>query len=317
MSEISSMSFERSQAAPLPAEARCGDPNLAAVHPVETDPIDRRAQLSTLLARIQTNGAQPHEQEIDQIRTVDHLSETEREIVLEIFRFGYEAAEKEHRQDKMWAYQRLLRRLLRHQPLDQPIPLTTPSGETPREMTAQVESPTIEKKARSQENTPNRFRKRALRRKMVRYGVFLGGATALLWTVYADRSLIGGRDLYTLANTNPQDFLPALAERQEQIDSAIPTRELADAAKAADSADIPPVDIPSGTADGSLPIYRTVRQILLREEPRFGAASQIMLDLGARLIVLDINGGWLKVKMEKTGAMGFVRQEFVVPTRAS
>ena len=42
-------------------------------------------------------------------------SESEREIVLEIFRFGYEAAEKELRQDKMVAYQRLLRAVL-HQP---------------------------------------------------------------------------------------------------------------------------------------------------------------------------------------------------------
>ncbi|MBI2181961.1 MAG: hypothetical protein HYU31_14225, partial [Deltaproteobacteria bacterium] len=47
--------------------------------------------------------------------------------------------------------------------------------------------------------------------------------------------------------------------------------------------------------------------------PRFGAAAQIMLDRGARLIVLEINGPWLKVKMEKTGAPGFVRDEFVAP----
>jgi hypothetical protein len=48
-------------------------------------------------------------------------------------------------------------------------------------------------------------------------------------------------------------------------------------------------------ARDSLPIYQTRRSILLREEPRFGAPSQIMLDAGARLIVLEINGPWLKV----------------------
>jgi hypothetical protein len=71
------------------------------------------------------------------------------------------------------------------------------------------------------------------------------------------------------------------------------------------------------SVNSSLKIYRTVRQILLREEPRFGAASQIMLDQGARLIVLEINGSWLKVRMEKTGAIGFVREEFVMPAEAA
>jgi hypothetical protein len=70
-------------------------------------------------------------------------------------------------------------------------------------------------------------------------------------------------------------------------------------------------------AKDSLLIYQTRRRILLREEPRFGAAAEIMLDRGARLIVLEINGPWLKVKMEKTGAPGFVREEFVVPAGAA
>jgi hypothetical protein len=54
-------------------------------------------------------------------------------------------------------------------------------------------------------------------------------------------------------------------------------------------------------------------RILLREEPRFGATGQIMLDTGARLIVLKIEGKWLKVKLAETGAVGFVRKEFVAP----
>jgi hypothetical protein len=70
-------------------------------------------------------------------------------------------------------------------------------------------------------------------------------------------------------------------------------------------------------ARDSLPIYQTGRRILLREEPRFGAAAQIMLDRGARLIVLEIDGKWLKVKMAETGAVGFVREEFVAPVTTS
>ena len=235
----------------------------------------------------------------------------------------------------------------------------------PQKTPTQLAAPAVENQFQ-EKIAPNRIRKRALRRQLVRYGVFLGGAAALLWTVYADRSLIGGRDLYTPPNTKPQNFVSALLERQEQNDSAFPTGELADMAKftplieragatrpepalnqrpsveagaavtgktaaanveatarsakssapAAEAQEGPRLDVSSESVNSSLPIYRTVRQILLREEPRFGAASQIMLDLGARLIVLDINGKWLKVKMEKTGAIGFVRQEFVVPTRA-
>ena len=209
-----------------------------------------------------------------------------------------------------------------------------------------------------EETAPNRFRRRAILRQVVRYGIFLGGAAALLWIVYADRALIGGRDLYTLPSTNPKNFVPASAKTLERIDPAVTTGEFADPAKltplierasatrpepaldqgtsieAAASADAtarsskpsptstltrdsPSVDTPSEGAEGSLPIYRTVRQILLREEPRFGAAAEIMLDRGARLIVLEIDGRWLKVKMEKTGAPGFVREEFVVPASAA
>jgi hypothetical protein len=67
----------------------------------------------------------------------------------------------------------------------------------------------------------------------------------------------------------------------------------------------------------SLPIYQMGRRILLREEPRFGATGQIMLDAGARLIVLRMEGKWLKVKMAETGAVGFVREEFVAPVTTS
>jgi hypothetical protein len=365
--QLSPATFDRSR---VEAPLSPGKDNNATLHRPqvnESDPFDRRAQLSTLLARIQTGGAQPHEQEIDQIRTFDRLSEIEREIVLEIFRFGYEAAEKEHREDKMWAYQRLLRRLLLHQPLDQPIPLTTPSDEIPRERIAQPESATIEKKAQSQESTPNRFTNRALRRRFVRYGVFLGGAAALLWIVYADPSLIGGRHLYSLANVNPRNSVPALPVTKQHIGPAIPAGESAGTAEleslierasvtqpepatdrdlsgetrgavtentqvataramvqssklnssAAESNESPPLAAPLESVNSSLKIYRTVRQILLREEPRFGAASQIMLDQGARLMVLEINGSWLKVRMEKTGAIGFVREEFVMPAEAA
>jgi len=225
----------------------------------------------------------------------------------------------------------------------------------PRKTPPQLAAPSVENQTQ-EGSAPNRFRKRALRRQLVRYGVFLGGAAALLWIVYADRSLIGGRDMYYLTNVNPRISEPAIpaselanaANLRALIERASVTRpepamdkSLSFEAGAAmtgnsavataramvqssklgspsgESKESPPLDVPSESVNSSLPIYRTVRQILLREEPRFGAAAEIMLDRGARLIVLEINGRWLKVKMEDTGAPGFVREEFVVPASAA
>lgn len=334
--------------------------------PVKTDPHDRRTQLLNLLARIQVNGAQSHEPEIDRLRTVNGLSDTEREIVLEIFRFGYEAAESERREDKMWAYQRLLRRLLRHEPLDQPIPLITPSPETGRETPVIPVTRSGERQTQRQASAPQRDGKQPLRRRVIKYGLCMGGATALLWTAVAGRHLIGDWNLYPPAPNNPQVGINAPSQSPHAIDPVTPVDELAepeepDPSRERGSANLSPAApgnydstataaTESAGADDSLQstrskppskiqkenisvgvetkkreaqttnkdsptVYHTLRQILLREEPYFGSASRIMLDAGARLNILEVNGSWLKVRAEKSGAVGFVREEFVAPVK--
>ena len=338
----------------------------------ESGSFDRQAQFSHLLARIQVYGVPYYEQEIDQIRTVGHLSESEREIVLEIFRFGYEAAEKELRQDKMVAYQRLLRRLLLHQPLDQPIPLPELPQEISRETTVHVAEPSVTQQSPKQRGASRRVRRRPGRWWLLKFAFYSIGAAALIWTAFVFRSPTDVRDAVVPVHDNRPDAARASAAQEDRFEPVAHARALTPptaiepAAEGASASMAEPAPMsnaivdqvttsPKSTATAkldtpaqpgktkspakvanqattvdaamgknrerepardSLPIYQTRRSILLREEPRFGAPSQIMLGAGARLIVLEINGPWLKVKMENTGSPGFVREEFVVPTGA-
>ena len=91
-------------------------------------PLDREASLYSLLAAVHLHGPEAYEQEIDDLRRLSNLDEKEKQLVRRIFILGFQAAEQAQQEDKIWAYQRLLRRLLLGQPLDQPIPI----AETPR-----------------------------------------------------------------------------------------------------------------------------------------------------------------------------------------
>jgi len=335
----------------------------------ESDSSCRQAQLSSLLARIQVDGAQTHEREIDRLRAVDDLSDTEREIVREIFCLGFDAAEKEQRQDKMRIYRWLLARLLLNHTLDQPIPLNERSQEIPRELTLPVAERSVTQQSPKQGDAARQVRTASLSQRVFRYALCPIGAAALILTAFAFRSPTDIRDAVVPGNNNQRAVARASAAQKDRFETlahasglvalaaiepvaegastsmAEPGRmrnaivdELATSSKSPaiaklDTAAQPgktklpakginqPTTIDAATgkthegepARDSLPIYTTVRQILLREEPRFGAPAQIMLDRGARLIVLEINGPWLTVKMEKNGAPGFVREEFVVP----
>lgn len=334
---------------------------------------DRKAQLSILLARIQVDGAQTHEREIDRLRAFDDLSDIEREIVREIFCLGFDAAEKEQRQDKMWAYRWLLARLLLNHTLDQPIPLNDRSQEIPPEVTVNVAEPSVTQQLPKQGNTSRRVRTASVPRPVFRYALSSLGFAALIWTAFAFHSPTDGRNAVVPVYDNQQDIARAPAAQKDRYEpvahaSALtppaviepvagrasvstaepaPMRnaivdEVGTPSKSSATAELGTPAQPGKTkspakgvnqattvnsatgknrdevpAKDSLLTYQTRRRILLREEPRFGAAAQIMLDRGARLVVLEINGPWLKVKMEKTGAPGFVREEFVVPAEAA
>jgi len=337
-----------------------------------SSPFNRQAQLSSLLARIQVDGAQTHEQEIDRLRAVDDLSDTEREIVREIFCLGFDAAEKERRQDKMRVYRWLLARLLLNHTLDQPIPLNVLPPEIPPELTVHVAEPCVTQQSPKQEDTARQVTTTSVSRRVFRYALCSIGIAALISIGVAFRSPTEVRDAVVPVRDNQQDIARASAAHEDRFEpvahagALTPPAEIAPVAEGASASVAGPAPMSDAIVDevatsskipatakpdtpaqpgmtkspakvanqattvdaamgkdrereparDSLPIYQTRRSILLREEPRFGAPSQIMLDAGARLIVLEINGPWLKVKMENTGSPGFVREEFVVPTGA-
>ena len=83
---------------------------------------DRERKLCNLLREVTVNGPAAYEDDIDQLRSFCNFSDTEKAILRQLFILGVKSGEKESREDQVWAYQRLLRRLLLNQPLDQSIP---------------------------------------------------------------------------------------------------------------------------------------------------------------------------------------------------
>jgi hypothetical protein len=63
--------------------------------------------------------------------------------------------------------------------------------------------------------------------------------------------------------------------------------------------------------------YRTGRVAPLRQEPHFGAPKSQEIDAGATIGVLETKGDWLKVKAGPSGAIGYVRKEYVTSLRIS
>ena len=86
------------------------------------NPSDRESKLCLLLVNATRDGAVLYEEDINQLRNLYDLNDTEREIVRRLFVLRFESAEKEGREDQAWTYQRLLRRLILNQPFDQRIP---------------------------------------------------------------------------------------------------------------------------------------------------------------------------------------------------
>jgi hypothetical protein len=93
---------------------------------------EREPHLYVLLARTRLYGPEHYEEDIDALRSLSDLNDRERELVRRIFLYAFQVAEKAGQEEKKWAYQRLLRRLLLGQPLNQPIPITPKAPPAPR-----------------------------------------------------------------------------------------------------------------------------------------------------------------------------------------
>jgi hypothetical protein len=62
--------------------------------------------------------------------------------------------------------------------------------------------------------------------------------------------------------------------------------------------------------------YLTRRAVSLRGEPRFAATAKAQIGAGTSISVLGAHGDWLKVKTRPSGAVGYVRKEYLVRQRS-
>jgi hypothetical protein len=123
MTEIQEPDFARSTIELLLQQNEVADALALISSWLAKHPLDREASLYSLLAAVHLHGPEVYEQEIDDLRRLSNLDEKEKQLVRRIFILGFHAAEQAQQEDKIRAYQRLLRRLLLGQPLDQPIPV--------------------------------------------------------------------------------------------------------------------------------------------------------------------------------------------------
>ena len=86
-----------------------------------SDPANRHLQLYSLLTRIIAFGAEPAEAEMDALRHLHDLSDSERALVTEILNRGLRAAVRSGDTGKVRVYRRSLRRLAAGLPLDRPF----------------------------------------------------------------------------------------------------------------------------------------------------------------------------------------------------
>ena len=97
---------------------------------LQAEPLDRATQLYALLIRVVRDGPEACALEIENLRSLSAPNNDERRLIRKILMICHDTAERQHDEQKMWCYQRLLRRLVTDQPLDAPIPLTA-NGESP------------------------------------------------------------------------------------------------------------------------------------------------------------------------------------------
>ncbi|MGE5816698.1 MAG: AgmX/PglI C-terminal domain-containing protein [Deltaproteobacteria bacterium] len=123
MTQIAQSPFDRSVIEILLAENKFAE--ALALLSADQAPFDRETSLYALLLRLRLYGPEYCERDIDGLRALTDFNDHEKTLVRRIFLYAFQMAEKANQEEKKWAYQRLLRRLLLGQPLNQPIPFTS------------------------------------------------------------------------------------------------------------------------------------------------------------------------------------------------
>lgn len=124
MTQIAQNTFDRSSIELLFTENKFAEALALLCQNADRAPLGREMILYALLLRVRLHGPEYYERDIDAVRALSDFNEQEKTLVRRIFLYAFQVAEKAGQEEKKWAYQRLLRRLLLGQPLTQPIPIT-------------------------------------------------------------------------------------------------------------------------------------------------------------------------------------------------
>ena len=317
---------------PLVPQPKPTGPSAAPDRRLEGHPGNRESELRALLIKIKAHGPEKYEREINGVREMPALEEPEREVIREIFLYGYGAAQAQAQENKARAYQRLLRRLLLHQPLNQSISSTVVLEEkdivSPRRLgriTAQ--------ECRHQKPFSYIVEKTARHTFALGFamGVISAGALLLLqfanWprgvSAVTSRNAVSDENqhVFITEHTNPDsvpgakhpslisnsEFKPPQEGHRQEIEPISSADESARRNPWAASR----VPTESETNSDYPAEYQIQRSILFREEPRFGAPAQRTIKAGTAVRLIESKGRWLKVKLLSDDSTGFIRREFV------
>ena len=125
MRQLTQNPFDRSRIELLLAENKFAEALALLSQSAKQAPLEQEMSLYNLFLRVRLHGPEYHEREIDALRALTDLNDHEKTLVRRIFLYAFQIAEQVGEEEKKWAYQRLLRRLLLGQPLTQPIPITS------------------------------------------------------------------------------------------------------------------------------------------------------------------------------------------------
>ena len=125
MTQLAQNGFDRSRIELLIAGNKFAEALALLSQSAGQAPLEREKSLYSLFLRVRLHGPECHEPEIDALRALTDLNDHEQTLVRRIFLYAFQIAEQAGEEEKKWAYQRLLRRLLLGQPLSQPIPITS------------------------------------------------------------------------------------------------------------------------------------------------------------------------------------------------
>lgn len=319
---------------PLAPQPKTTGPSAAPDRRLEGHPGNRESNLRAFLIKIKAHGPEKYEREINAIRDMPALEDPEREVIREIFLYGYGAAQAQAQENKARAYQRLLRRLLLHQPLNQSIPSFVALEEK------DIVSPRRWGRIKGWKRRHQRPFSKILR-KTARHTLALGFALGMIWAgallllAFANwpkgASAVTSRGDFSDENkhvpitehtktdsvaiakhsssTSNSEFKPPGDDHRQAIEP-IPSANQS-AWRTPSAVSRAPSEIESNP--DSPAEYKIHRSILFREEPRFGAPARRMIKAGTAVRLIESKGRWLKVKLLSDNSIGFIRKEFVTP----